>query len=64
MNQEVNVASGQASSSPPITHQFRLPLLVCGREGRGIRAVDVTFELDPMTVTVTSFRLQFHERAS
>lgn len=64
MNQEVNVAFGQASSPPPITQQFRLPLLCGGRKSQGISEVDVTFELDPMTVTVTSFRLQFHERTS
>lgn len=67
MNQEVHGAKGPASlpapiSPPPITRQFRLPLLFGSHEGLGIREVDVTLELDPMSLYVTSFHLQFHKR--
>ncbi|MBS0433960.1 MAG: hypothetical protein JSR75_03560 [Proteobacteria bacterium] len=64
MNQEVNTASGRASAPRPITCQFQLPLLVGDREGHGVHAAQVTLELDPMTRTVMSFRLQYHERTS
>ena len=67
MSQEVHGATGPASSPPPtspppITRQFRLPLLFGSHEGLGIREVDVTLELDPMSLSVTSFHLQFHKR--
>jgi hypothetical protein len=64
MHQEVNVATGTASSPPPITRQFRLPLLFGSHEGLGIREVDVRLELDPLSLTVTSLHLQFHKRSS
>jgi hypothetical protein len=65
VHQEVP-AAGTADPPVPalITRQFRLPLLFGGSDGLGLREVDVTLGLDPVTLTVTSFHLQFHKRGS
>lgn len=62
IRQDVPAAGGAEPPVPAlITRQFRLPLLFGGADGLGLREVDVTLGLDPVTLTVTSFHLQFHK---
>lgn len=65
VRQDVPGAGGAEAPVPAlITRQFRLPLLFGGADWLGLREVDVTLDLDPATLTVASFHLQFHKRGT